>query len=88
MLAVVEGILGYKAEYDGVTINPCIPGTWQGFTFRKIFRNKTLNVTVTNPQGIEKGVKQVLLNDENIDSAIIPESKMKLVNEIKVIMGK
>ena len=79
-------ILGIRPDYEGLQINPCIPG-WEGFTATRRFRGKTVNVTVKNPAKVEKGVKSVTLNGEKLNGNVIPYSKMKEVNEVEVVMG-
>lgn len=88
MLSVVEGILGIKADYDGIIIDPCIPAEWDRFSVSRVFREKILNIVVENPNGIQKGISRILLNDEQLeDTTFIPLARMKKVNEVKVIMG-
>ncbi len=88
MLSVVEGILGIKADYDGIIIDPCIPVEWDRFSVSRVFREKILNIVVENPNGIQKGISRILLNDEQLeDTTFIPLARMKKVNEVKVIMG-
>lgn len=89
MLSVVEWILGIRAEYDGIIIDPCIPKEWRDFTIVRVFRGKTLNITIKNPEGVEKGIKKIIINSEVItNSSMVPLSKMKQINEVEVIMGK
>ena len=54
----------------------------------RVFREKILNIVVENPNGIQKGISRILLNDEQLeDTTFIPLARMKKVNEVKVIMG-
>lgn len=79
-------ILGIRPDYDGLQINPCIPG-WEGFTATRRFRGKMVNITVKNPGKVEKGVKSITVNGEKVEGLVVPFSKMKDVNEVEVIMG-
>ena len=76
MIGLVEGILGVHPSYEGIEIDPCIPGDWKGFTMRKLFRGKRLDMEVINETGSEKGVKKVVLNGERLESAFIPFSRL------------
>ncbi len=88
MTAVVEGILGIRADYDGLIIDPCIPSDWKEFEVFRSFRDKKLEIYVKNFDGVEKGVKRITINGESIlNSCIIPLSKMKEKNIVEVIMG-
>lgn len=86
-VAAVEGILGVLPDYDGITIDPCIPSAWKEFTMERIFRGKLLSIKVQNPKGVEKGVVKMVLNGEEIKGKTIPVSKMIEKNEILVTMG-
>lgn len=86
MVAGVEGILGIKPQLDGIVFEPCIPAEWDGLTIRKVWRGKTLNVSVTNPNHSEKGVKSVTVNGKKIDGKLIAESILEENNEITVEM--
>lgn len=88
MTTVVEGILGIRADYDGLIIDPCIPSDWKEFEVFRIFRDKKIEIYVKNSEGVEKGVKRITINGESIlNSCIIPLSKMKDKNIVEVIMG-
>ena len=86
MVGTTEGILGLNPEAAGLVIDPSIPSEWKSFTMKKQFRGKTLNITVNNPNGIEHGVKKVIVNGETIEGILIKEDILKDVNEIVVEM--
>jgi cellobiose phosphorylase len=79
-------ILGIRPDYNGLLIDPCVP-EWEGFTASRRFRGKMVNITVQNPNKVEKGVKSMTLNGESIDGNVVPFDKMKDVNEVVVVMG-
>jgi cellobiose phosphorylase len=79
-------ILGIRPDYNGLTIDPCIP-PWEGFTASRRFRGKMVNIQVKNPNKIEKGVKSVTLNGYLIKGNTIPFDQMKEENEVVVVMG-
>jgi cellobiose phosphorylase len=86
--AATQYVLGIKPEVDGLRIDPCIPSGWKSFEVMRVFRGKKLNIEVSNPEGVEKGVREILLNREHIDGNLIPLECMKNVNEVRVVMGK
>lgn len=87
MVGTTEGILGLNPESKGIVIDPSIPSEWKEYTFEKNFRGKKLNVKVSNPNGIEHGVKSVTVNGCLIDGKLILADTLKDVNEIEIIMG-
>ncbi|MBD3240213.1 MAG: N,N'-diacetylchitobiose phosphorylase [Chitinivibrionales bacterium] len=80
-------ILGIRPEMDGLTIDPCIPASWDGFTAQRSYRGKRVSVTVRNPRGVQKGVRSLTVNGEEVDGCTIPIEKLSDENEVVVIMG-
>ena len=87
LVAATQYILGLKPQPAGMMIDPCIPSSWKGFEATRLFRGKELNITVKNPNGVEKGVKLLKLNGKEIFGNIILFAEMKQVNDVEVIMG-
>ena len=87
MVASVRGMLGLRPELEGLVIDPSIPSRWNGFTMTRLFRGRTLEITVKNPGHVEHGVKELTLNGETLPGALVPVRKMKKVNRIVVVMG-
>jgi cellobiose phosphorylase len=85
--AATQYVLGIRPDYKGLLIAPCIPADWKEFAAVRRFRNKTLNIKVINPNGVEKGVKKITLNGQIIEGNLIGVSKMKKENEVVVEMG-
>jgi cellobiose phosphorylase len=71
-LDVSQYILGIRPEYDGLAVDPCIPSFLDGFTAKRDFRGKTYNITVKNPDHVEKGIKSLLVNGTEVSGNIIP----------------
>jgi N,N'-diacetylchitobiose phosphorylase len=85
--AISQYILGIRPEYDGLRIDPCIPSDWKGFTAKRRFRGKLFEITVENPDHVEKGVASLVVNGEEIEGNLISASIMKEVNVVQVVMG-
>ncbi len=84
--AVTHWMLGVRVGFDGLTIDPCIPADWKEFEISRQWRGATYNVKISNPSGVEKGVKSVTLNGKPISGAIPPQPAGS-VNEAVVEMG-
>ncbi|MBN1999151.1 N,N'-diacetylchitobiose phosphorylase, partial [candidate division KSB1 bacterium] len=56
--AATQYILGIRPDYDGLTIDPCIPAAWKEFKVTRIFRGKRINIFVDNSNGVQKGVRE------------------------------
>ena len=83
--AATQYLLGVRPEFDSLTVDPCIPADWKEFTVDRIWRGAEYRIRVTNPKGVEKGVAEIRLNGETVDS--IPVQAPGSVSEIEVIMG-
>jgi N,N'-diacetylchitobiose phosphorylase len=85
--SAMQHILGIRPEYDGLTIDPCIPNNWDGIKVSRVFRGKTLSIEIRNTNGVEKGVSHIELNGETISGNFIPIDTMKDVNTVVAYMG-
>jgi N,N'-diacetylchitobiose phosphorylase len=86
-VAISQYILGVRADYDGLIVNPCIPKKWDEFSVKRVFRNKTINIKVMNPKNISKGIQSLVLNGEKIEGKLLKIEKLKEDNILEVIMG-
>jgi len=83
----IEAILGLTRLGDGLKIDPCIPGNWPGFQLTYRFGRTPYLVRVENPQGVNRGVRQVLLNGISLPDSWIPLSDDGRQHEVRVVMG-
>ena len=86
MVGCVEGILGMRPDLNGIRIAPSISSEWKEVAIEKTFRGKKLNITIQNPNGAESGFKEFYVNGERYDDNYLPESKMKDVNDVLLVM--
>lgn len=80
-------ILGIRAEYDGLVIDPAIPSDWDGYSVERKFRNAVYSIKVENPNHVNSGIKEIILDGNKIEGNVLPELKDNLVHKVKVIMG-
>lgn len=86
MVGCVEGILGLRPVLGGIAICPSVPSSWKSFTMKKVFRGKTLNITVENPHGAQGGRAETELNGKRLGGGIIPASELEQTNDVVVTM--
>jgi N,N'-diacetylchitobiose phosphorylase len=78
-------MLGIRPGYDELTVDPCIPRGWDGFYVQRVWRGGTYCITVTNPNHVSKGVKEITVNGERTDRILpVPEGTRA---EVRVVMG-
>ncbi len=46
LVTVTEYILGIRPSWEGLTVKPCIPSDWNGFTVCRVFRGVRYDITV------------------------------------------
>ena len=83
--AATQYILGIRPDFDSLIIDPCIPADWKEFTAVRKWRGCTYTIHVSNPDGVEKGVRTLRMNGETIDK--IPALPKGAEAVIEVIMG-
>ena len=65
--AATQYLLGIRPGFDRLTVDPCIPADWAGFSVRRVWRSAIYDIYVHNPNGVEKGVRSILLDGEETD---------------------
>ncbi len=85
--SVANYILGIRADYDGLVVDPCIPSKWEGFTITRKFRGATYLIKVSNPNKAQKGVKKMRVDGKEIAGNIIPLLPAGKEYQVEVVLG-
>jgi N,N'-diacetylchitobiose phosphorylase len=85
--AATHWMLGIRPDYDGLVVDPCIPAEWPGFTVKRKWRGATYEISVRNPQHVEKGVISVTLNGTDVGRRVPPQP-FGSINTVVVSMGR
>jgi cellobiose phosphorylase len=85
--AVSQYILGIRPDYDGLRIDPCIPAGWKEYQVVRKFRGKKFTITISNPDGVQKGVRSILLNGRLIEGNLLSIDLADVENEVIAVMG-
>ena len=83
--AATQYLLGIRPDFDELIIDPCIPANWKEFTVVRKWRGSTYTIHVTNPNGVEKGVKRITIDGK--ESGKIQPLPQGSKSRIEVIMG-
>jgi cellobiose phosphorylase len=70
--AGVQWILGVRAEYDGLRIDPCIPSGWDGFRVARRYRGREFEIHVHNDDHVCKGVVKMSVDGKQVMGNLIP----------------
>jgi cellobiose phosphorylase len=85
--AITQYILGIKPEYNGLSINPCIPNNWKEFTVTRRFRGTTYEIIIKNPDNVSKGVIKIKIDGNELIGATLPVYDDEKTHAVEVIMG-
>jgi cellobiose phosphorylase len=85
--SVAQYILGIRADYDGLVVDPCIPSSWDGFTITRKFRGATYVIKVSNPNKVQKGVKKLTVDGKEYAGNMIPLQAAGKTYNVEVVLG-
>jgi N,N'-diacetylchitobiose phosphorylase len=85
-VAVTQYILGLRADYDGLIIDPTIPQEWEGFEITREYRGKSFKIKVSNPHRVCHGVANMIVNGKTVTGNLIPLDLMKEENLVEVCL--
>lgn len=85
--ASTKYILGIRADYNGLIINPCIPKSWDKFEVKKEFRGAVYKITVKNPNGVSKGISKLIVDGKVITGNKVPIFEDGKDHIVEAIMG-
>ncbi len=85
---ISQYILGVYPTHNGLSVDPCIPTGFGDFTLTRRYRDAVYHINVTNPDNVEKGVKKLIVDGEELTgTSVIPYKKGKTEYNVEVIMG-
>lgn len=85
--AATQYILGIRPAFSGLTVDPCIPAGWDGFTVERKYRGAAYRIEVRNPGHVCKGVATVTVDGNEIEGNVLPVCGDGKVHEVTVVMG-
>ncbi len=80
-------ILGVYPTFNGLRIDPCIPDDFGDFDLSRYYRGAAYSIHVQNPNKVEKGVRKMIVDGEEIAGNVIPYVEGKEKYDVTVIMG-
>jgi len=83
----LEAILGLRRLGSTLRIEPCIPKHWSSYTIDYRHGETLYHISVTNPNGVSRGVRQVTMDSEPLPSGEIPLLQDGKRHKVQVQMG-
>ncbi len=92
LVALTQGILGIKPDYEGLVVDPCIARKWKGFSATRKFRGAEYAIEVKNPEGVCKGVVSVKVDGKAVEpvskAALLPIFPAGTSHKVEIILGE
>lgn len=85
--AITQYILGVRPDYDGLSIDPCVPKSWDGFSVSRQFRGATYDITIKNPNHVSKGIKSITVDGKAIEGNRLPTIAAGKSCQVEVVLG-
>ncbi len=67
----IDHILGVMPDYRGLIIDPCVPEDWKGYKVTRKFRGIIYHISVQNPTGVQRGVREICIDGHKIEGQLI-----------------
>ncbi len=84
---ISQYILGVQPDYNGLSIDPCVPADFGSFHITRKFRGAVYEIDVQNPNGVEKGIRELVVNGRSIEGHVIPFEEGVSHYEVTAVMG-
>lgn len=80
---ISQYILGVRADYDGLRVEPCLPDELTDITLIRMFRGAKFNIRIHNSR---KGKIQITVDGEQIKGTLIPlvENKREYLIDVEI----
>jgi N,N'-diacetylchitobiose phosphorylase len=85
-VAATQYVLGIRPGLGGLAIDPCIPGAWEGFEVRRVFRGATYHIRVRNPHGLCKGARRLTVDDQRVEGNVVPVAEPGSEVHVEVVL--
>ena len=86
-LSISQAILGVQPTLDGLSVDPCIPSAWKEYTVHRKYRGADYDITVKNPNAVQKGVSSVTVDGKPITGNVLPIAPKGAKVTVEVTMG-
>ena len=84
---ISQYILGIYPTLKGLSVNPCVPEGFGDFSVTRKYRGVKYNITVKNPNNVQKGVVSMTVNGNAVEGHVIPLDANVKEADVVVTMG-
>ncbi len=72
---ITDWVLGVRAEWDGLRVQPCLPPDWQQACMDRPFRGSDYHIEIVRGKGRETGTLELTMDGRKLADNLIPPSK-------------
>ncbi len=84
---VSQYLLGIQPDYDGLRIDPCLPDELKELDLERTYRHAHYHIHISKPDGIEKGVRKMLVNGKEVEGNLVRPLDGCSEYEVEITMG-
>ncbi|MFP4017558.1 MAG: GH36-type glycosyl hydrolase domain-containing protein [Halanaerobiales bacterium] len=87
MMALYEGIMGIKRDYDGLRIDPCFPSDWERAEVTREFRGSRYRIVLEKSK--EENISdqlQISVDGSKIEGNILPLFNDRKLHDVRVLI--
>ncbi|MCA1554176.1 MAG: glycosyl transferase, partial [Chloroflexi bacterium] len=82
----LEHLLGVRRQGDALRVEPCIPRAWREYRVSYRFGASTYEITVQNPEGVNRGVADVEVDGAQVEAITLRNDGA--VHRVRVVLGE
>lgn len=86
-VAITQHILGVRPTFDGLQVDPCIPKEWDKVKVTREYQGTRYEIEVVNPDGLQKGIKKLVVDGVEVEGNIIPIQRGKQSVKVTARIG-
>ncbi len=60
---LIDQIIGVRADYDGLVVEPCYPPDWKTIRLRRLYRGCTYHIELQHEESLDPGEVRIMVDD-------------------------
>ena len=84
----IDYLIGIRADYQGLVVDPCLPEEWNEIKIKRFFRGTNYHITIRRDKEISDGEKEIYVDGEQIEGDIIPSVINKEEAEVMIKISR
>lgn len=87
-VAISQYILGVRAHYDGLLVDPAVPTSWSEYEVKRKFRGAEYHIKVRNPDGVSSGVRSLVVDGKPVSGNLVEARATGSIVSVEVVLGQ